>query len=220
MIELNWWDSPRAGLSYLVVPKSGCTSNQIAIATAQLGEGHPLLAPTLEDPMAIHLFKPRVLYADGKMTSRPFRYTWIRPPYRRFASFFRDKVQRAQWNEFGAMGFRNEMTAMECIAHIKAMTPAQMDGHFAPQAAIVFYAGQIQVDFIGRLDRFREDLKSILVRAKTPVKAEWWEPKNNVVGSDWRSVYEDEPEAAEAVYDLHFTDFLAFGFDKDDWKKK
>ena len=122
------------------------------------------------------LLQPSVSYPDEAASY--FRFSFVRDPLRRCVSAYWNKICFAPPGiadaEDGAylngvndqffdlhyepLGFRKGM-AFEEFVQVLIMQPKQgMDSHLIPQVSIINFDDRQQVDFVGRVERFSEDI--------------------------------------------------------------
>lgn len=201
-------------LAYLQIPKAGCTSvraalclwNRPDVPREQLLErGAFVRHPEWSD-----LASPRdPILADC------FRFTFVRHPYERFASFFRSKIgnrtESAIKPHFRKMGLRAGMNPEEVFACVEAVPRENLDPHLTPQSYFVFEDGKPRVEFIGCLECLAAGLDEIA--AKTGTRLELL--KLNATEKN-PSAPPREPLASELKQRLaifYADDFARFGYE-------
>lgn len=212
------WQSRAAGLRYVVIPKCACTGNQIAMVRAEWEESHPELVRILvSNPQSVHDSFDHKYFMNSQKMSVPidwFRYTFVRDPHARFLSFYNDKVLgvSSQKNEFGALGFSEDMTLMDALDHIESIPREKRNNHFAHQVDLIFVNGELVVDFIGRMERFEHDIHVVISQSKSRIRKEWFGHFNKS-----RKI---RPNAAKLdgmtrkrIRDMYREDFRFFGYD-------
>lgn len=155
-------------LAYLQVPKAACTSLRAAICLLN----HPELDPQLvtrDEWIHEHREMNDILGPDAPELSQIFRFTFVRHPYGRFVSFYRNKIADADSpavaRRFGKQGFSVGMSIDAALEVIEATPVHQLDPHLIPQVDLVYRGGPSLVEFIGRVERLAEDVKVVENRA-------------------------------------------------------
>jgi hypothetical protein len=151
----------RHRLAYLQMPKVACTSLRAAICLMN----HPEL-PREDVFNGESIHKRRdwndIVEPGDKGLRGCFRFTFVRHPLERFASFYRNKIEsvapEATAQRFIRHGLRGGMRIEEVVERVVAIPPTELDPHIAPQSLLVYDQETPRVDFIGRLERFAEDL--------------------------------------------------------------
>jgi len=151
----------RHRLAYLQMPKVACTSLRAAICLLN----HPEL-PRAEvfDGETIHKRRDwnDIVTPDHEALRACFRFTFVRHPLERFLSFYRNKIASvrpdATAERFLRIGLRGGMGIGEVVERVLTVPPAALDPHIAPQHLLVYDQETPRVDFIGRLERFADDL--------------------------------------------------------------
>ena len=203
----------RHRLAYLQMPKAACSSMQAALALLN----HPEL--TREEVSARGAIQQHREWVDFVKAGDPalkgfFRFTFVREPCSRFASFFRSKVHNLT-NErikprFASMGIRAGMSMDDVLDIVDAIPVAELDPHLVPQIRLVFSGEKPRVDFIGRFESLAGGLDE--VAARTGVRLDL--PRLNVtVGTPDRDLREPISDAVRArLAKLYAEDFARFGY--------
>ena len=114
-----------------------------------------------------------VIYASHQNRLQPsqrahFKFTFVRDPFARLASFYMDKVVRkgpGAGFEFYLWGAMRVDLGFNAVARIVCQVPdALADRHFCSQHAMILPGGEPLVDFVGRLESLPEQLEPIRQR--------------------------------------------------------
>ncbi len=158
----------RYGLAYLQVPKAACTSLRAAICLLN----HPELDPALvTSDEWIHENRRMndILRPGAPEVEKLYRFTFVRHPYARFLSFYRNKISEpdspAMTRRFAKQGFAAGMSVDAVLDVIEATPVRELDPHLIPQSELVYRGGASLVEFIGRVERLADDVKVIENRA-------------------------------------------------------
>lgn len=140
-----------------------------------------------------------------------FKFTFVRDPYERTISGWRDKVVQGApgGGEFSAEE-RAHLSDFDRFAEwLVAQDPETVNIHFRSQHLLV----PQEVDFVGRLDNFDEDLRYILKELNVGEMRSI--PHHN--RSDKRNTHgkEGSPKARRAIIHHFRTDYERFGFPMD-----
>jgi hypothetical protein len=203
-------------LAYLQRPKVACTSLRAAICLLN----HPHL-PRAEvfDGETIHKrrdWNDMVPPGDNALRGC-FRFTFVRHPLERFASFYRNKIASKPpatvAERFLRIGLRGGMALEEVIERVLAVPATALDPHIAPQTLLVYDGDAPRVDFIGRLEQFTDDLA--VVEEKCGVRLDLGRlnatQQHAPHGSSHRTTL---PEAAVARLNaLYAEDYARFGYE-------
>jgi len=203
----------RQRLAYLQVPKAACSAMR---ATLCLLNRPDLSRETVcaHGALARHPEWSDRVRAEDPMVRDFFRFTFVRDPYARFASFYRSKISRpfegAIRPRFAKLGFRAGMGVDDVLNLIEATPVADLDQHLAPQSSIVFVGGRPRVDFIGHIEQLAAGLDEIAMRSGTRLEV----PRVNVTaGTADRDDREPLSDAARArLARLYAEDFARFGY--------
>ena len=176
--QVRYFCTTNHKLAYLQIPKAGCTSIKNSLLALQ----NPEHAKTLNDgDMSEASLRKLVISAHDLTTleldvfprhalpAGYFRFTFVRNPYARFISFWRDKLIQKWTNpiteKFMKMGIRQDMPHLEIIDRIFAIPLGQLDKHVLPQHHFVYGPeGQSYVDSAGHLESFDDGWASLCQR--------------------------------------------------------
>lgn len=201
-------------LAYLQIPKAGCTSMRAALCLWNRPDVPRALllerGTFVRHPEWSDLVQP-----GDPVLAHCFRFTFVRHPYERFASFFRSKIgnrpQSAIKPHFLKMGLRPGMTPGEVFACVEATAREELDPHLTPQSYFVFDGEKARVDFIGHLERLAEGLDEIA--AKTGTRLEML--KLNATEKNPSAPPREPltPELEKRVAAFYAEDFRRFGYE-------
>jgi len=230
------WISPIHQYFCMAIPKAACS--KIKIVLQQL-EGLPLPA----DPFDVHAratpgfrFVPSIAdfpTAEGATIltgSAWFRFTFVRNPYARLFSAYKSQVmdlsspyinfreairQRAGYPTpvgatVGRVGFA------DFVKYIAAQPDEQRDGHWKSQTGSL-QLDVIRYDFVGRVETFATDFKTVLQRFAAPATllTTLAERVNTTAQLPLAAAY--NKALADLVYTIYQDDFETFGYARDSW---
>jgi len=157
----------------------------------------------------------RALLADPRF----FKFCFVRNPYARILSAFLDKFEadpvsrRLSLKKYRMRGefWKREVGFADFVDMVSRQNPERMDLHWRPQVLQTF-RGSIRYDFIGKLENFRADFRSVLERIGTDPAAFEKIPVEATGASNRLGGYYNQ-ERETAVYKIYREDFHAFGYD-------
>ena len=163
-------------LAYLQMPKAACTS----IRTALCLLNHPELEQEkAAGKLQIHNHPEwnDMVGEDSTEISGFFRFTFVRDPYARFVSFYHNKIVGKQnsgpVDRFLKLGYTPGMTLDQVLDRVEGTPLRELDPHLLPQSEFLIRNGRLNVDFIGRLERFAQDLAVVENWAGTKLDVGW-----------------------------------------------
>lgn len=157
-------------LACLQMPKAGCTSMRAALCLLTRPDipREQLLA---RGAFARHPEWSDVVPPGDPILEQCFRFTFVRHPYERFASFFRSKIGQRTADaikpHFLRMGLRAGMVPEEVFAVVEAAPRATLDPHLTPQSYFVFDGERQRVEFIGHLEQLNAGIEEIAAQTGT-----------------------------------------------------
>jgi len=180
-----WYFSHRHRLAYLNVPKSACTSIRfLLLACERPDELRDALAGAREGRAHAAAWQFQYDHRDLLDPSGPFpeacrgylRFTFVRQPMKRVVSAYLNKILMWKNDEgkvhdhdqdlfrkrYARGGFRPQMPLEDFINRLHWVPNRLVNGHFRPQRTFVFARDRLQVDFVGRVEHFRDHLERIL----------------------------------------------------------
>jgi hypothetical protein len=226
--------SKRFNYIYFANNKCACSTIKLALYRAELGD--PKYSPVnvhkrKENPIA----RPKDILPEefeALASGGAFRFTFVRNPYVRLASAYRDKVERlatAKLNdlrEYGDerhlmilnrdLGLRSlseieKFTFTDFVDAVCAQEPRRMNIHWRPQVINTCHE-LIAHDFVGRVESFADDMRRLSKAINLPI--------GNLAASNITNVshYLDEyytPQIADLVYRKFQDDFDAFAYSRE-----
>ena len=234
------WASPRYKYLYVSVPKVACTKVKQIL---QEFEGYPVpedLAELHNRPDRSKPGVPRLSdlsvdeYRAALNSAEWFRFSFVRNPYTRLFSAYKNKIRFLGDPDPMFMHVRDEIcktygyslrsdkpagvVAFRDFVHYVCEAPEnRMDAHWAPQTQLL-RLDLIKYDFIGRFENFQSDLAQILDRlsAKPEIKERAQTRVNQTMQKYHAPVF--DKETASWVYDVYRDDFVLFGYDPESWQ--
>lgn len=231
------WVSRKHRYFYMGIPKTACS--KVKMVLQQL-EGFPLPV----NPMRVHWRnEPGIAFVPSlrdfsrdevaEVLTSPdwFRFSFVRNPYTRLFSAYRQKVM-----DLGSPynGFRESVRAMagyptptgsapgmvafrDFVRYVARQEDRERDGHWRSQAGTLCLDA-IEYDFIGRVESFEEGFTSVLRRFNAPERLV--ASVSEVVGATVRvpDAVAYDAEFAEHVYGIYRKDFETFGYHMDSWR--
>lgn len=204
-------------LVYLSIPKAACTAIKLAFAKA-LGFD---FAPGENIEMAVH-HHPQWRWAQSKLpeAQRSYdRFTFVRNPFDRLVSCYRQKIIAAPTSTGQAPLFRNYFFAMpanisfaDFAQRVSKIPDAVADSHFKSQYALLHRKGELQVDYVGKFERFDQDWQPLAEKYQLdPLLAQANVSKNKPgCHSDYRLYYTED--LVQLVYERYRKDVETFGY--------
>jgi hypothetical protein len=152
-----------------------------------------------------------------------FRFAFVRNPYDRLLSAYRDKIADPSSPYVGvrasilALARRKPdpggvPTLAEFAAYVEAQPDLQRDNHWRSQVGGLCL-GDIRYDFIGRQERFEADFAHVLQRLPSLEIAA--DGLSEVVNASSRGADTYDVAAAASAYRTYKADFDAFGYAPD-----
>ena len=110
--------------------------------------------------------------AQVKRMTDYFRFAFVRDPWARLYSCYRDKIvgPTVQDDEFilGAYGFAPGMPFAAFVHGVAEIDDPQADPHFASQFHALSHEGELAVDYVGRFERLPGDWDRLRQRYDLP----------------------------------------------------
>nr|VFJ63312.1 MAG: Sulfotransferase family protein [Candidatus Kentron sp. FM]VFJ67741.1 MAG: Sulfotransferase family protein [Candidatus Kentron sp. FM]VFK17111.1 MAG: Sulfotransferase family protein [Candidatus Kentron sp. FM] len=209
------------GAAYLVVSKVACTSIKHAIAGS-----YGISSETVMDIHDERLWH-RELGASRGIPKNYFRFAFVRDPFDRLVSCYRDKIifvgdgndntEVPYFENFSVNRIEAGIGFGEFVEIVAKIDDAHADRHFKSQYAVLYEKGNPLVDFIGKFETLAEDWDYIARRLDfNPILASLNDSKGKKgqnIKRDYREYY--TPEIADMVYARYQNDVHAFGYEKE-----
>lgn len=203
-IHKPWLIIPELRVAYCYFHKCGSTSVVDALRRAA--------GKDLSKPIHKSFSGPFLSMRDFWMQQIPAKYytcTFIRNPYSRLVSCYKDRILRKRAKGFPKsfyrdMSFGDFLKAVDLIfpgnSHIFPYWPNLMDTN-----------GDCFVDFVGKLEDINDDWKTLqgVMSFDLPEIPE----HNRTKQDDWKRYYTDS-WMKDLVWELYKTDFEMFGYDR------
>ena len=198
-------------IAYLAIRKCACTSIASCIASHKTKE---VLRPMWPAEHARVNFD--FVTQNEDELSDFFTFTFVRDPYARFLSFYRNWIlsppHRRILDQYRNYGLYENMAFDDCVrAFVKIPDYSLLDPHTAPMHRYVLRSNKLRVKFIGRLENLETDFS--YVRAACSLR-ESFERLNCSQKPD--AIDPFTPELRGLIYSFYRRDFELFGYDTKD----
>lgn len=207
-------------LVYLSIPKVACTAIKLALAKA----AGFAFEPGQDIELAVH-HHPQWCWAQGKLAEAQSgyeRFTFVRNPFDRLVSCYRQKIITESASAHQAPLFRDYFFAIpanisftDFAQRISKIPDALADSHFKSQYALLYRGEELQVDYIGKFEQFDQDWQPLAEKYQLePLLAQVNISKNKAgCHSDYR-LYYTEP-LVQLIYERYRKDIHAFGYEEE-----
>ncbi len=149
---------------------------------------------------ASYIYYPVNIYEDY------FKFAFVRNPWDRLVSGWLDKIVDKNMFRFKKEEQQKLLKLESFVDFLSQKQAIFNDRHFCPQSSLIDLNN---IDFIGRMESFEEDMVSICTRAGIPFHE--IESKNVTENrKDYRAYYTDK--LASTVADLYKKDIQIFGY--------
>lgn len=185
-----WFLSRKHKLAYLQVPKSACTTIRfILLELERPGLVSDFLSkhnsvPSMRDSYDFfqqhcELIEPSLALPHDARDF--FRFSFVRDPLERCLSAYWNKICFVPPNKlrkdneylnnindiffsqhYKKFGFEKFMLFEQFVDILSSQEKDGMDSHLVSQRSIIHYEGQYQTDFVGRVERFSDDILKII----------------------------------------------------------
>ena len=200
------------GVIYLAVPKSGCSTITAMFINKVYSPSEEKRYPH-DDQYFTNLSRGE--YRRHKDT---YTFTFVRNPITRLASFYGNKIVDERVNDVYRRLypgiFSPDMSFGDFVRAACAIPDHKTEGHLRSQYLIVYPGGIDQIDYIGKVERFNEDIAPLVERfGLDQVVAQ-------NVKADRRASVEElyTKELATMVFERYRKDFECFDY-QDDFRK-
>jgi hypothetical protein len=161
-----------------------------------------------------------------------FRFTFVRNPYARLVSAYKDKIQNNEPEKLSILrvmaknagqddtdlDVETEISFEQFIDAVVSCDPRQLDVHWKPQV-VVTMARWVTHHFVGKFERLDEHLSKLELITGVPVASNLivHTPHKTDTKSTWRDMYTDA--LAQKVGDYYANDFSTFQYKANSWKQ-
>lgn len=201
------------------IPKTACTSLKYLLHCYLENKIANNKKRNFQEVLKLHqnmeTFLPNILMRQTIRCSRVKSVSFVRNPYQRLVSCFRNIEFNKNINapSFCTKNFTS------FISHVCELQDYQKDDHYSSQWFFLI-PWQKKFDFIGRCEHFSEHAHILFseLNATQDFLKNIHRIKENHTGSyEWTNYFNEE--LANIVYQAYYPDFKAFGYHKDSWKK-
>jgi Sulfotransferase family len=217
---INW--SPKNMILYFETPKVACSSIKKMLQLAELNSDLNQLGENFHDKDSSPLQSPYddIGAFEEAMSDPDYkRITFVRNPYTRTLSSFKDKVlnpENRQHRRLLRLGFseQSDISFEAFLLAIRNQHHSQRDIHWLRQIDLT-QIRQVQFDLIGRFENLRRDLSHLrkVLRLES-VDMDIFNQAPHATYAD-ASVATHFNENCKALVDeIYHEDFLAFGYPK------
>lgn len=137
-----------------------------------------------------------------------YKFAFVRNPYDRLVSTWKDKILQINYFGFNEEEYKKMKEFKSFVNWVSQFEIETADSHLRTQHSLIDLN---HIDFIGRFERFEEDLSIILKRFNIAYNTI---PKINSTSNKqhYSSFYTEE--LRQQVYDIYEKDFLIFNYDR------
>lgn len=201
---------PKIGkIAYLNNAKCACTSIKTALACMRNGP-IDMSNMSVHDPLNYGYLFHKATPEESDLRSEWVRFTFVRDPFTRVLSFYKNKVLvRDDYitGIYEKFGVREKMSFQEFVSLMVTIDPEEFDEHLYPQSSLVFDGDRPLVDFIGKLEDMGAGWRLIeeVTGRRTPLRN-----ANSSTKLTEPVEYSDEDKSA--IYKHFFADAWLFGY--------
>lgn len=205
---------------YLSIPKAACTSIKAALAKA--------CGIAVARELEVHQIhsRPEMRLQEGRLDKAAegyYKFSFVRNPFERVVSCYRDKVvasahpQNPKANYFSsyAIPMPSHLSFAEFVKRISAIPDRLADTHFQSQYALLYDAGELQVDYLGRVENLQQDWRPVAEKFQLSLSLNHSNVSKHNAGShsDYRCYYTEA--LAQLVYERYRRDVEEFGYEEE-----
>lgn len=152
-----------------------------------------------------------------------FKFSIVRNPFDRYASFYRDKLARNKdhynykwWNyPIRSILGKDEITIYESLDFISKIPDSHSDPHFLSQQSKLYHNEKPLVDYIGKIENLNTSLEYISRKANiSPINIPVYNKTNKTksVTEDFMSFYQSNSKTIEIIKKRYRSDFQIFNY--------
>ena len=184
-------------LVYLSVPKAACSSIKAALAKA----GGIVVA----NNQSVHSH-PQMRIQEGRLNAAQsgfYKFSFVRNPFERLVSCYREKIMfipspehPKPLYEYYFFSLPAHISFAEFAERVAQIPDPLADNHFKSQLALLYSEGELQVDYVGKMEDLNNEWKRI---------AEEYQFDPNLVPSNVTK----SRQGCHSDYRLYYTEALA-----------
>lgn len=192
--ERNVFVNDNENAIYFFIPKVACTSLKTVL---------------------MELGYERVILKAINPKKYSFRFTFVRNPYDRLVSAYKDKVRKPC--ETGVISYnykllKEDMSFKDFVRAVHKTPDDKIDRHFRSQYwSLKDDEGGIYPDFIGKFENIQEDYKKLMNNLGIENPPELPHRRNSKKGN-YMDYYDEETK--KLVYERYYEDFKLGGYEK------
>lgn len=145
-------------LIYIYIPKNACTT--LKHLFYELENGQKFISKSPQDIHHHKIFEI-INHQDFNNYLNYFKFIFLRNPYDRFLSFYKNKIKNLKnpnfFRNFSKYGFHENMTQKETIELIRQIPDKYCEQHFKPQYRFF----KPKMNFIGKVENLENDWRKI-----------------------------------------------------------
>ena len=210
--RLEVLDLPEFDARVVQVPKAGSGTIRMHVLRS-LRELHGSDLPKSSLWRHMRFVKPQRL---PHLDPPRFTFGFVRSPYLRLVSCYRHKIEQLREHGrrmsplFAVYGrsFSLDMDFAAFIRSVAAIPDRRAEKHFRSQACFLYDAGELLVDFVGRLERFDEDWAEVCRHTGLGPVARAFNVTGETELAGWYNT-----ELLGLVNERYRGDFTALGYD-------
>ena len=216
--------APEISLFYVVNPK--CASLTLRSYTSFLNRKFGRTFSPFRGTISVQ--HERLLGGRGEGDADDFWMTFVRNPYTRILSAYLDKFvqdHRGQFLKYAEQAralnknhaSEKRITFEDFVNLVSRQRPEDMNRHWRPQV-LTIRMDRIKYDFIGRVEKFDEDVGVFLGSLKAELGIDPSSLSHSFHKTDARSKirkYFSNPALVQQVYEIYREDFETFGYSPD-----
>lgn len=148
---------------YMETPKVGCSSVKKNLQILE-NSGLDNHLPNVHDKSESPLFSPLDTEIDFRYAlENYYKFSFVRNPYARVLSCYLDKFREGKPKFREQLGFEpeTEVSFEEFLERVSGQGAKEMNIHWMP-VSLILSTDKIGYDFIGRFERFEDDLKLVM----------------------------------------------------------
>ena len=130
-----------------------------------------------------------------------FKFSFVRNPFSRLVSCYKDKIHRRSSVTKKYFGLLRDVSFKTFVRRINRIPVRYMERHFKPQHALLSCKGELQPEYIGRIEVLEEDFQQVQDECDVTFPPRLNSTKKE---KDWRAYY--DRETARITYEIYEKD--------------